>query len=191
MISHMQSIVTARRGTIVFGGLITSIARALGLEEKFSSLTPLSSRTIDIDMTGSMKLVKRRQDGKFHLMVANNVFPDFILPNPNRTNVRNPDNYYYIHDPVPNPIPAHIPDNVVVGGDIVEDYDQVEQITPDTDTRPHTTHVSSENIASTSSRRRPRRKNVAPATLDDIYAKMMRRGELDAQRDQRIQNMEA
>lgn len=139
MISHMQAIVTTKRGTIIFGGLITSIARVLGLEEKFSSLTPLMSRTIDIDMTRSMKLVKRWQDGKFNLMVANNVFPDFILPNPNRTDVRNQDNYCYIYDPVPIPIPGHIHGNVAAGGDIVDDYDQVEQVAPETNT--HTPHM--------------------------------------------------
>lgn len=67
-------------------------------------------------MTRSMKLVKRRKDGKFHLMVANSIFQDFILPNPIRTNLHNPDNYCYIHDPVPNQVPAHIPENVAAGG---------------------------------------------------------------------------
>lgn len=123
-------------------------------------------------------------------MVSNSVFLDFILPNPNRTDVHNPDNYCYVLDLVPNPVSVHILENVVAGEDIAEDYDQ-EQAAPDTDTHPHTTHVSSENITGTSSRRRPRRRNVAPATLDDIYAELMRCRELDAQRDQQIQNMEA
>lgn len=91
MFSHMQAIVNARRGPIIFGGLITSIARVLGLEDKFSCLTPLPPRAIIIDRTRSMKLVKRRQDSNFHLMVANSVFQDFILPNPIRTDVRNPE----------------------------------------------------------------------------------------------------
>lgn len=138
MISHMHAIVIAKRGAIIFGGLITSIARVLGLEEKFSSLIPLLSRTIDIDMTRSLKLVKRRQDGKFKLMIANNVFPNFILPNPNRTNVCNPDNYCYLYDPVPDPVAAHIPENVATGRDIVEDYDHEEQVAPETNTHLHT-----------------------------------------------------
>lgn len=141
MFSHMHAIVNTRRGPIVFGGLITSITRVLGLEEKLSCLTPLPPRAIDIDMTRSMKLVKRRQDGKFHLMVANSVFSDFILPNLNLTDVRNPNNYCYIQDLVPNPVPAHIPENVAVGGDIDEDYVQ-EPVAPAIDTHPHTTHVS-------------------------------------------------
>lgn len=50
---------------------------------------------------------------------------------------------------MPDPVPAHIPENVAVGGDIAEDYDQVEQVAPETDTHPHTTHVSSENVEGT------------------------------------------
>lgn len=186
----MQAIVNTRRGPIIFGGLITSIARVLGLRDKFSWLTPLPPRVIDINMTRSMKLVKRRRDGKFHLMVANNVFQDFILPNPIRTYVRNPESYCYTHDPVPNQVPAHILENVAAGGDINEDYIQ-EQAAPATDTHPNTAHISSKNVAGKSSNQRPRRRNVAPATLDDIYVELLRRRELDAHRDQQIQNMEA
>jgi hypothetical protein len=98
----MQAIVNVKRGPIIFGGLITSIARVLELEEKFSRLTPLPHHAIGIDMARSMKLVKRRSDGRSNLIIANNVLQDFILPNPNRTYVRNSNNYRYINDPVDN-----------------------------------------------------------------------------------------
>ncbi|KAI5402442.1 hypothetical protein KIW84_050165 [Lathyrus oleraceus] len=168
MLSHMQVIINAKRGPIIFGGLITSIARVLGLKEKFSRLTPLLHHAIDIDMARSMKLVKRRSDGKFNLIIANNVLQEFILPNPNRTDVRNPDNYCYTNDPVPNQVPAHIPENVAAGGDTDEDHIP-EQTAPTTD--PHTTHTLFENVASISSSQRPRRR-AAPATLDEIYAEL-------------------
>ena len=101
--------------------------------------------------------------------------------------MRNPDNYCYTNDLVLNQVPAHIPENVAAGGDTDEDHIP-EQTAPATD--PHTTHMSFENVAGTSSSQRPRR-NVAPATLDEIYAELLRRSELDAQRDLQIQNMEA
>ena len=63
---------------------------------------------------------------------------EFILPNPNRTDVRNPDNYYYTNDLVPNQVPAHIPENVAAGGDTDEDHIP-EQTAPATD--PHNTHT--------------------------------------------------
>lgn len=84
----------------------------------------------------------------------------------------------------------YIPENVAADGDIDEDYIQ-EQAAPATDTHPHTTHMSSENVASTSSNQRPRRRNVAPATLEGIYAELLRHKELDARRDEQIQNREA
>ena len=93
--------------------------------------------------------------------------------------MRNPDNYFYTNDLVPNQVPTHIPENVAVGGDTDEGHIS-EKTAPVTD--PHTTYTSFENIAGTSSSQRPRR-NVAPATLDEIYAELLRRRELDAQRD--------
>ncbi|XP_050897404.1 protein STRICTOSIDINE SYNTHASE-LIKE 3-like [Lathyrus oleraceus] len=69
---------------------------------------------------------------------------DFILPNPNRTDVRNPDNYYYTNDLVPKRVPVHIRENVAAGGDTDEDHIP-EQTTPATD--PHTTHTSFKNVA--------------------------------------------
>lgn len=190
MFSHMQAIVNARRGPIGFGVLITFIAQVLGLEDKFSNLRPLPPRSIDIDMTRNMKLVKRRRDSKFHLMVANNVFQDCILSNPICTDMRNPESYCYIHDPVPDQVLAHILENVATGGGTDEDYVQ-EQVAPATETHPHTTHMSSENVTGTSFSQRPRRRNVVPATLYDIYAELLWCSELDAKRNQQIQNMEA
>lgn len=134
-----------------------------------------------------MKLVKRRSDGKFNLIIANNVLQEFILPNPNRANVRNPYNYCYTNNLVPNQVPAHIPENVAAGGDTNE-YHIPDKIAPATD--PHITHTSFENVAGTSSSQRPRR-NVAPATLDEIYAELLWCRELGAQRDLQIQTMGA
>ncbi|XP_050896281.1 uncharacterized protein LOC127103025 [Lathyrus oleraceus] len=114
---------------------------------------------------------------------------NFILLNLTRTDVRNPKNYCYINDLVPNKVPVHIPENIAAGGDTDEDYIP-EQASPSTYTHPHTTHTSSKNVAGTSFNQRPRRRNVAPATLDEIYVELLRRSELDAQRDLQIQNME-
>lgn len=122
-------------------------------------------------------MVKQRRDAKFNLIIANNVLQDFILPNPTRTEVRNPENYCYINDLISNQVPAHILENVAVGGDTYGDY-ILEQAAPATD--PHTTHMSSENVADTSSSQRPRRRNIAPATLDEIYVELLRHSELDA-----------
>lgn len=137
-----------------------------------------------------MKLVKRRRDGKFNLIIANNVLQDFILPNPTCTYVCNQEFFCYINDSAPNQVPVYILENIAAGEDTDEDYIP-EQAAPSNETHPHTTHMSSENVACTSSIQRTRRRNVTPATLDDIYVELLRRSELDAQRDLQIQNMEA
>lgn len=173
-----------REGRLFLGGLIISIARVLGLEEKFSQLTPLPHHAIDIDMTRIMKLVKWRRVGKFNLIIENNVLHDFILPNPTRTDVRNQEIFCHVKGLVP----AHISENVASGGDTEEDYIP-EQAAPTTD--PHTIHMPSENVTGTSSSQRPRRRNVAPSTIDEIYSELLWRSELDAQRDLQIENMEA
>jgi hypothetical protein len=97
MFNHMRSIV-AKRGTITFGGLITTIAKAIGLGNHLENLTPLPMRYIDLDMVKYMKLVKELEDGKFYLMINNNVFRPFVFPDLNRTDVRNHSNFYYPPD---------------------------------------------------------------------------------------------
>ncbi|MCH98328.1 hypothetical protein A2U01_0019328, partial [Trifolium medium] len=50
-------------GAIIFGGLITTIAKAIGLGNRLATLEPTPPRFIDIDMAKSMNLVKERSDG--------------------------------------------------------------------------------------------------------------------------------
>ncbi|CAI8601203.1 unnamed protein product [Vicia faba] len=123
MLTHMHVFVTARRGHITFGGLITSIARTIGPEHKLATLVPLPSCFIDIDMARSMNLVKQHPVGKFDLMINNKVFPNTTLPDPNRIDVRHQNNFFYINDPMPSPVPVHIPENVAAGEDTDDEYE--------------------------------------------------------------------
>jgi hypothetical protein len=104
----MHSLVYAKRGAITFGGLITTIDKAIRLGDRLANLEQIPARFIDLDMVKSMNLVRQRTDGKFNLMINNHVFPDTILPNPRRTDVCDHNNLCYIHDPVPNQAPTHI-----------------------------------------------------------------------------------
>jgi hypothetical protein len=68
MLSHMRSLVSAKRGSITFGGLITTIARAIGLGPRLANLEPIPGRFIDFDLVKSMNLVREQRDGKFNLI---------------------------------------------------------------------------------------------------------------------------
>ena len=57
-------------------------------------------------------------------MINNHVFSDITFPNPSCTDVRNPNNFCYNNDSVPNPDLAHIHENVAAGGDTDDEYDQ-------------------------------------------------------------------
>ncbi|CAJ2637544.1 unnamed protein product [Trifolium pratense] len=110
MFNHMRSIVTSQRGTITFGGLITTIAKAIGLEHQLRNLPSLPISSIDFDMVKSMKLVKEAKDGHLYLMINNSVFREFVFPNPERTDVRGFNNFLYF--PPEDETPMNNSDNV-------------------------------------------------------------------------------
>ena len=84
-----QMIVVLRHtGTIVFRGLVTSIARAPHLDTEIAILAPLPPRTINLKFLKDMKLCKMRRTGGFELMVWGVVIPSVVLPCTRRTDVQ-------------------------------------------------------------------------------------------------------
>lgn len=73
--------------SISFGGVITSIARSLGLDMKLSTLDPLPMLSLDIDACRHMQLIKNMRDEIYSLMIGNKEVPSIVLPCPNRTDV--------------------------------------------------------------------------------------------------------
>ncbi|KAK2368340.1 hypothetical protein QL285_081541 [Trifolium repens] len=71
LFSHMHSLVTAKNEKILFGGLITTLAKALGLGPQLRNLPHIPPRLIDEDMVRSMNLVRLRSDDRFDLMISN------------------------------------------------------------------------------------------------------------------------
>ncbi|KAK2448120.1 hypothetical protein QL285_007417 [Trifolium repens] len=159
----MHSLVTAKRGTIVFGGLVTTIAKALGLGPRLVNLAHIPPRLIDEDMVRSMNLVRLRSDGRYDLMIKNRVFDGIILPNPRRTNVRNEHNFCYIYDPVTNRAPTHISQDTAAGGG------------PNFVPPAHTTHFSNTFAGSSSSSRQH--------TIDDVLFEMRTQNAINQERD--------
>lgn len=80
MLAHMDKIARKKRGGIIFGGLITSIALALGLEKEVVQL-------ILIDMCLSQNLVELKIRNEYYLMINNEVIKNIVLLNLTPTNV--------------------------------------------------------------------------------------------------------
>lgn len=79
MIAHM-SVVEKKRGILLFGGLITSIACALGLDIELDTLEPLPPCTVNLNFLRDMRLCKVRKYGGYIPMVHNVVIPSVVLP---------------------------------------------------------------------------------------------------------------
>lgn len=194
LLAHMQAVRTAKKGHIIFGGLITSIARALNLHAELATLDPLPMFSLDIDVCLHMRLMKNKSDERFSLVIANMVVPSIILPCMNRTDVRVRANWTYnLNLGVEvGQVPMDIHENVAADGDIDDEFDQRERGSPVHQSPPHhsphipashapTTHFS-DHFPGTSF-------GSTHVTLDDILNEMRARNAIDVERDNLIYAM--
>lgn len=181
-----------RKGPISFGGLITSIARALGLDVELASLEPLPSCFLDIHACRYMRLIRAKLDGIYLLMFHNIVINGVVLPCPNRTNVRNNANWIYDLNVEAKSEPMDIPKNVVADGATNDEFYQRERAflvyDPPSYHSPHipssSTHTPHfiDHFACTSSR-------ATHISLDDILSGMHALNSVDVERDNMIHAM--
>ncbi|MCI33237.1 DNA (cytosine-5)-methyltransferase DRM2-like [Trifolium medium] len=84
----MQTIAKAKKGAIVIGGLITSLASSLGLDTQIATLDPLpDSTSLDLNPCLAQKLVKLISGNKYYLMIRNQIVRSIMLPNRARIDV--------------------------------------------------------------------------------------------------------
>ena len=101
MLSHIHTCVNAA-GTnpFVFGGIITSLAYALGLSAELLSLLQymMPATLLDVIYCRDSHIISPRHDGRFTLVINRRPIPDFVLPCPNRIDVRVRANWRYALD---------------------------------------------------------------------------------------------
>ena len=143
MLAHMTAVLK-KTGTIAFGGLITSIARALNLDTKIATLAPLPLRIINLKFLKDMKLCQNRKDGGYGLMVHGVAIPSVVLPCTRRTDVRMERNWTYDLSAPPfiGPVPPNVP--LGDGDETDEEFEQREQ-SPNHHVSPTHTAPSSSN----------------------------------------------
>lgn len=128
ILAHMQADRIAKKGPISFGGMITYIARALGLESELATLMHYVIPSLDIDAFCHMWLIKNRRHERYSLMIGNREVPSIILPFLNRTDVQKKANLIYNLNvgTYTGPVPMDIPENVNAGGATDDEYDHKE-----------------------------------------------------------------
>lgn len=191
LLAHIQAVHTTKKGNITFGGLITSIARALDLHVELAMFDPLPMLSLDINVCRHMRLIMNMSDGRFSLMIANKVVPSIILPCPNCTDVQVRENWTYNLNAgaEAGPVPMDIHENVVVDGDTDDEFDQRERGFPLHQSPPyhspyiptslaHTTHVS-DHFTCTSF-------GATHAKLEDILNETRARNAIEVERDNLI-----
>lgn len=99
MLAKMQKIATATTGAIAIGGLITSLAIAMGLENEVATLDPIPATTpLDQNSCLAQKLIKYKGQSEYFLMIKSQEIPSIVLPNPDRINVQDERNWLFPMD---------------------------------------------------------------------------------------------
>ena len=101
MLTHMDMIANASSGGIAFGGLITSLAYALGLGARVEQLPVLEgSVLVNLSSCLNQKLVKMQGQNEYILCIQGEMVNHIVLPNPSVADVRNEENWLYPFDTV-------------------------------------------------------------------------------------------
>lgn len=188
----MQAVCTAK-GYISSGGLIISIAHALGLHGELATIDPLLVLSLDIDVCHHMQLIKNMRDERHPLMIGNREMPSIILPCPKCTDVRVRANGIYNLNVGADDglVPMDILENVFVDGATDDEFDQraslIHQLTP-----PHSLHIPislahtihfPNHFVDTSS-------GATHATHEDILSELRTWNTIDVERDNMIHAMQ-
>lgn len=134
LLSHMASVATQDSGKIVVGGPIEFMAKTLNIK-LYRDEHPLHGcNGINIDTLIQMKMIKDVSGGKreqFQLRVANH--DSFLLPNPDRTDTSNVENWIY--SDLGTEVPAEQHDGDDVHADDQEEDQPLPEVQHDHDWR--------------------------------------------------------
>lgn len=96
LLANLNTIANSTRGYIHVGGIITSIAIVVGLQNQVTHLTLMQEFTlIDINHYLNGKLMRFRILNEFKLLIHNEVIHNFFLSNCEQTSIHNRESWIY------------------------------------------------------------------------------------------------
>lgn len=111
MLAKLDRIARETHGTIIIGGLVNMITDALGLRYPLNCLHDFGGiRPIHLDLCFNRGIIANLGTVEFELLIDNEAVQNFTLPNHEKINFHNRDNWFYnLEDQSESPTPPGNP----------------------------------------------------------------------------------
>ena len=128
LLAHIHSICTRGGKPFYFGGIVTSLALALNHGATLANLPSRAPALLTLDHCKSAHLIHERDDGKFHPVIRNIIYPNILLPCRDRIDPQNRANWLFDLAAPEGYVPVHDEPSVAPTDEMQEELDRAAPI---------------------------------------------------------------